>query len=260
VRTGAGPRRGESRQARADDWCGRCPEHLDRSQETIRGRDCLPCELSKQTRRPAGGEEPSGGRLTGRVPEPASGQTLSAILVWHLSRRCNPTQRAAQARFWSEDSTPRPALICPSAEVAERLGHLGSGRSSRIATGSRWASGSSWSSRRQLCLSSSSSRRSWRRSSPSSRCCSRAAGRKSYAALSWASCAGHTGQRPFPLAHRHVPAVPPGMSGAPAGADQPVKLGAGTGAAGGPGSSAVAGGGGSVGRVGFAVTSNVVTS
>jgi hypothetical protein len=31
VRTGARPTRGESRQARADDWCGRSPEHLDRS-------------------------------------------------------------------------------------------------------------------------------------------------------------------------------------------------------------------------------------
>jgi hypothetical protein len=64
---------------------------------------------------------------------------------------------------------------------------------------SRTATRSSWSYRRQSSLPSWSSRRSWRGSSPSSRCCSRAAGRKAYAALSWASCAGHTGQRHFLL-------------------------------------------------------------
>jgi hypothetical protein len=84
-----------------------------------------PASSSKYTRRPAGGEEPSGGPLNRSRTRTSVGPDAQREPRWRLSRRCNPTQRAAQARFWSEDSTPGPALICPSAEVAERIGHLG---------------------------------------------------------------------------------------------------------------------------------------
>ena len=50
---GQGRRGASGRQMRT------IPKHLDRSQETIRA-DCLPREFSNHTRRPAGGEEPSG--------------------------------------------------------------------------------------------------------------------------------------------------------------------------------------------------------